>query len=68
MIAEAQRTLDDDERLAIYSELQEVLYEEAMWVMPAQEAQPAAYGEWVKNYVINPMWPRPAQRWALYDK
>ena len=68
MIAEARRTLDVDRRLEIYSELQQVLYEEAMWVMPAQEGAPIAYGEWMKGVVINPMWPRPTTRWALYDK
>lgn len=68
MIAEARRTVDVDRRLEMYSELQQLLYEEAMWVMPAQEGAPIAYGQWMKGVVINPMWPRPTTRWALYDK
>lgn len=68
LISQAQGTLDEKARAARYSELQRVLYEQAMWVIPAQEGFPAAYGDWMKPVVVNPMWPRPGFRYALYDK
>jgi len=68
LIAEARSTLDEDARLEILSEIQTVLYEEAMWVMPANEGAPSASGDWVQNHIENPMWARPSQYWALYDK
>jgi peptide/nickel transport system substrate-binding protein len=68
LINEARSTLDEDARLEVLSEIQQVLYEEAMWIMPANEGAPSASGEWVQNHIENPMWPRPSQYWALYDK
>lgn len=68
LINSARSTLDQDARLAILSEIQEVLYDEAMWIMPANEGAPAAAGDWVEGHIENPMWPRPSQYWALYDK
>lgn len=68
LISASRTALDEDERLDILSEIQTVLYEEAMWIMPANEGAPSARGEWVKNHIENPMWPRPSQYWALYDK
>ncbi|MGH8871373.1 MAG: ABC transporter substrate-binding protein [Acidimicrobiia bacterium] len=68
LIESARTELDLDTRLGIYTELQNVLYEEAPWVMPAQEGAPIGYGEWMKGVVINPMWPRPTTKWSLYDK
>ncbi|HJQ77383.1 MAG TPA: ABC transporter substrate-binding protein [Acidimicrobiia bacterium] len=68
LINSARTTLDEEERLSILSEIQNVLYEEAMWVMPANEGAPSAHGEWVTGHVENPMWARPSQYWALYDK
>jgi peptide/nickel transport system substrate-binding protein len=68
LIAEARSTLDEDARLEVLSEVQNVLYEEAMWIMPANEGAPSASGEWVKNHIENPMWARPSQYWAIYDK
>lgn len=68
MIASARTALDEEERLEILSEIQQVLYEEAMWIMPANEAAPLGRGEWVQGHVENPMWPRPGQYWAIYDK
>ncbi len=64
----ASTALDEDERLSIISELQTVLYDEAMWIMPANEAAPSARGDWVTGHIENPMWPRPSQYWAIYDK
>jgi peptide/nickel transport system substrate-binding protein len=68
LIAAARTTLDEEERLQILSEIQTVLYEEAAWIMPANEGAPSAYGDWVQGHVENPMWPRPSQYWAIYDK
>jgi peptide/nickel transport system substrate-binding protein len=68
LINSARTTLDEDERLIILSEIQNVLFEEAMWIMPANEGAPSAAGEWVQGHVENPMWARPSQYWALYSK
>ncbi|MGH8912411.1 MAG: ABC transporter substrate-binding protein, partial [Acidimicrobiia bacterium] len=68
LIASARTTLDEDQRLEILSEIQQVLYEEAMWIMPANEGAPSASGDWVTGHIENPMWPRPSQYWKLYDK
>jgi peptide/nickel transport system substrate-binding protein len=68
LIRSARTELDEDARLEILSEIQNVLYEEAMWIMPANEGAPSARGEWVTGHIENPMWPRPSQYWAIYDK
>jgi peptide/nickel transport system substrate-binding protein len=68
LINSARTTLDEDERLSLLSEIQNVLFEEAMWIMPANEGAPSARGEWVQGHVENPMWARPSQYWALYSK
>ncbi|HEY7583278.1 MAG TPA: hypothetical protein VIB78_06630, partial [Acidimicrobiia bacterium] len=68
LINSARATLDEEERLEIIHEIQARLYEEAMWIMPANEGAPSAAGEWVKGHVENPMWARPSQYWALYSK
>jgi peptide/nickel transport system substrate-binding protein len=68
LINSARTELDEQARLDILSEIQTVLYEEAMWIMPANEGAPTARGDWVTGHVENPMWPRPSQYWALYDK
>lgn len=68
LINSARTALDEQTRLDILSEIQNVLYEEAMWIMPANEGAPTARGDWVTGHVENPMWPRPSQYWALYDK
>jgi peptide/nickel transport system substrate-binding protein len=68
LINSARTTLDPDERLEILHEIQSVLYEEAMWIMPANEGAPSAIGNWVTGHIENPMWARPSQYWALYGK
>ena len=68
LINSARTSLDEQERLDILSEIQNVLYEEAMWIMPANEGAPSAVGAWVTGYIENPMWPRPSQYWKLYGK
>jgi ABC-type transport system substrate-binding protein len=64
----AQRELDPDARAELYAELQQVVYEEAPSLFPAQEAAVLAYREWLNGVVVNPMWPRPALRYSLYGK
>ena len=68
LVSEAQRELDPDARADLYSNLQNVLYEEAMWIFPAQEAAVLAYRDWLTGVTVNPMWPRPALRYSLYGK
>jgi peptide/nickel transport system substrate-binding protein len=68
MVNSARTALDEETRLGIISDLQTALYEEAMWIMPANEGAPTAVGDWVTGHVENPMWPRPSQYWAIYDK
>jgi peptide/nickel transport system substrate-binding protein len=68
MIEEANQELDPAAREELYAELQQVVYEEAPSIFPAQEAAVLAYREWLNGVVVNPMWPRPALRWSLYGK
>ncbi len=68
LINSARTALEEQTRLDILSEIQTVLYEEAMWIMPANEGAPSASGDWVTGHIENPMWPRPSQYWAIYDK
>jgi peptide/nickel transport system substrate-binding protein len=68
LINSARTALDEQTRLDLLSEIQTVLYEEAMWIMPANEGAPSAAGDWVTGHIENPMWPRPSQYWAIYDK
>lgn len=65
---EAATTVDEERRMEIYTELQTIQYEEAMWVITCQEALPLIYGDWMENIVANPLWPRPSFRWSLYQK
>lgn len=68
MITAAQRELDPDARAELYSELQQVLFDEAMWIFTAQESAVLAYRDWLTGVTVNPMWPRPALRYSLYGK
>lgn len=68
LIEDAYRELDPDARAEIYSELQELMYEEAPSILPAQENIVLAYRDWLDDVVANPMWPRPGLRYSLYSK
>ena len=59
-------TTDVAEREAIYQELLPLLYEDPMWIYPAQEVNAQAYREWVDGFVYNPLWK--TLRWRYYDK
>ncbi len=68
LIDSAKVELDPDARAEIYSELQQVLYDDPMWVIAAQEGVVAARRDWVQGFVSNPLWPRPSLKFALMDK
>ncbi|MDQ3660860.1 MAG: ABC transporter substrate-binding protein [Actinomycetota bacterium] len=59
-------TTDVEEREAIYAELLPLLYEDPMWIYPAQEVNAQAYRSWVDGFVYNPLWK--TLRWRYYDK
>ncbi len=68
LIDAAEVELDRTERAAIYSELQNLLYEDPMWLIAGQEGVVAAYRDWVQGWTANPLWPRPSLKFALMDK
>jgi peptide/nickel transport system substrate-binding protein len=68
MIEEANQELDPDARVELYSELQQVMFEEAPSILPAQENVILAYRDWLHGVIANPMWPRPGLRYSLYSK
>jgi peptide/nickel transport system substrate-binding protein len=68
MIEEANQELNVDARAQLYSELQQVMFEEAPSILPAQENVILAYREWLQGVIANPMWPRPGLRYSLYSK
>ncbi|HZJ51307.1 MAG TPA: ABC transporter substrate-binding protein [Actinomycetota bacterium] len=59
-------TTDVEEREAIYAELLPLLYDDPMWIYPAQEVNAQAYRSWVDGFVYNPLWK--TLRWRYYDK
>jgi peptide/nickel transport system substrate-binding protein len=68
MIDEASITTDPDERVQIYSELADILYEDPMWIIAGNETALNAHREWLQGFVMNPLWPRPSLKFALFDK
>lgn len=68
LIDDAAQELDDETRAGIYSELQSLLYDDPMWIIAAQEGIVNAHREWVQGFVLNPLWPRPNIKFALFDK
>jgi len=68
LIDAAAQELDDETRAGIYSELQTLLYDDPMWIIAAQEGIVNAHREWVQGFVLNPLWPRPNIKFALFDK
>jgi peptide/nickel transport system substrate-binding protein len=68
MIEAANSELDLDARAELYSELQQVMYDEAPSILPAQENIVLAYRDWLTDVSANPMWPRPGLRYSLYGK
>ena len=68
MIDEAAITTDPDERVQIYSELADILYEDPMWIIAGNETALNAHREWLQGFVMNPLWPRPSLKFALFNK
>jgi len=68
LIDQAALELDLETRAALYSELQTALYEEPMWIIGAQEGVVTAYRSWLQGFAMQPIWPRPGLRFALFDK
>jgi len=66
MIDAGFATTDVEEREAIYQELLPLLYDDPMWIYPAQEVNAQAYRDWVDGFVYNPLWK--TLRWRYYDK
>ncbi len=68
LIDQAAVELDPAKRAALYSELQTVLYEDPMWLIGAQEGIVMAHRDWLKGFAMQPLWPRPSLKFALFDK
>src|ERR687892_756722 len=68
LIDEAAITTDTDERVEIYGQLGDLLFEDPMWILAGNEVALNAHREWVQNFVMNPLWPRPGLKFALFDK
>ena len=68
LIDQAAVELDEPTREALYSELQQLLYDDPMWIIAAQEGVVMAYRDWLKGFVMQPLWPRPSLKFALFDK
>ena len=68
LIDAAAVELDTGKRAALYKELNEILYNDPMWLIGAQEGVVMAHRDWLKGFVQNPLWPRPSLKFALFDK
>ena len=68
MIDEASVSTDPAEREAIYHELSAMFYDDPMWIIAGNEVAVMAYRDWVQGFVMNPLWPRPSLKFALFDK
>lgn len=68
LIDEAGSELDVDRRVDLYAELAPMLFEDPMWIIAGNETALNAHRTWVDGFVMNPLWPRPGVKFALYDK
>lgn len=59
LIDAGKATVEPSEREEIYSELQQLLYEDPMWVYAAQEGLAYPYRSWVTDFIVNPLWRGP---------
>lgn len=66
LIDAGKATVNPDERQAIYSELQQLLYEDPMWVYAAQEGLAFPYRTWLEGFTVNPLWRGP--HYEYYSK
>ncbi|MDG2404626.1 MAG: ABC transporter substrate-binding protein, partial [Paracoccaceae bacterium] len=68
LIDQAAVELDASKRAALYSEIQAVLYDDPMWIIGAQEGVVMAHRSWLKGFAMQPLWPRPSLKFALFYK
>ncbi len=68
LIDEAALELDETRRAELYSELETLLYNDPMWLIAAQEGIANAHRDNVEGFVLNPLWPRPNVKFALFNK
>jgi peptide/nickel transport system substrate-binding protein len=68
LIDSAAVELDPEKRAVIYAELQQMLFNEPMWIIGAQEGVVMAHRSWLKGFAMQPLWPRPSLKFALFDK
>ena len=68
LIEEAGTELDTDARLALYSDLAPMLYDDPMWIIAGNETALNAHRDHVEGFVMNPLWPRPGVKFAFYNK
>lgn len=66
LIDEGNASADPAEREEIYAELQQLLYEDPMWVYAAQEGLAYPYRSWLTDFVVNPLWRGP--HYEYYNK
>ncbi len=68
LIDQAAVELDPAKRSTFYSELQTILHEDPMWLIAAQEGIVMAHRDWLKGFAMQPLWPRPSLKFALFYK
>ena len=68
LIDEAAVELDTEKRCGIYAgAAAPMLYDDPMWIIAAQERRGMAHRDQVQGFVMQPLWPRPAEV-RLLDK
>ena len=68
LIDDGSVELNPAKRAAIYAELQKLLFDDPMWLIAAQEGIVMAHRAWLKGFIMQPLWPRPSLKFALFDK
>lgn len=68
LVDEAAVELDQDRRVEIYQELAQLLYDDPVWLIPGNERALMAHRDWVQNFDMNPLWPRPSLKFVYFDK
>ena len=68
LIDQGALELDVTKRAAIYAELQRLTFEDPMWLIGAQEGIVMAYRDYVQGFAMQPLWPRPSLKFAIFDK
>lgn len=59
LIDAGKASVDPAEREGIYSELQQLLYDDPMWVYAAQEGLAYPHRGWLTDFTVNPLWRGP---------